>query len=193
MILGIDLPRRQVLRVRREVRASPGARARTSRRRPAWTRSATSMQIFFSLYFIMTGIHAAHMVIGIVLMAVILVMAWRGKFSARLLHAGGSLRPLLALRRHRLDFPVSAVVPARRALAAHGSVEALSCRHHIRSLRFRPTSPSSGAAHPDRRSPYFVASQDFGAMNTPIALAVAVIKATLWSWSTSWACATTRR
>jgi cytochrome c oxidase subunit 3 len=39
-------------------------------------------QIFFSLYFIMTGIHAAHMVIGIVLMLVILFMAWRGRFSA---------------------------------------------------------------------------------------------------------------
>ena len=39
------------------------------------------MQIFFALYFIMTGIHAAHMIIGIVLMAVILTMAWRGKFG----------------------------------------------------------------------------------------------------------------
>jgi cytochrome c oxidase subunit III len=38
-------------------------------------------QIFFSLYFIMTGIHAAHMVVGIVLMAVILAMSWKGKFS----------------------------------------------------------------------------------------------------------------
>ena len=38
-------------------------------------------QIFFSLYFVMTGIHAAHMVVGIVLMTVILVMAWRGRFS----------------------------------------------------------------------------------------------------------------
>jgi cytochrome c oxidase subunit 3 len=38
-------------------------------------------QIFFSLYFIMTGIHAAHMVVGIVLMTVILVMSWKGKFS----------------------------------------------------------------------------------------------------------------
>jgi cytochrome c oxidase subunit 3 len=38
-------------------------------------------QIFFSLYFIMTGIHAAHMVVGIGLMTVILVMAWKGKFS----------------------------------------------------------------------------------------------------------------
>jgi cytochrome c oxidase subunit 3 len=39
-------------------------------------------QIFFSLYFVMTGIHAIHMVIGIILMAVMMVMAWRNKFSA---------------------------------------------------------------------------------------------------------------
>jgi len=38
-------------------------------------------QIFFSLYFIMTGIHAAHMVVGIGLMTTILVMAWKGRFS----------------------------------------------------------------------------------------------------------------
>jgi len=38
-------------------------------------------QIYFSLYFIMTGIHAAHMVVGIGLMTVILVMAWKGRFS----------------------------------------------------------------------------------------------------------------
>ena len=38
-------------------------------------------QIFFSLYFIMTGIHAAHLVVGVVLMSVILVMAWRGRFG----------------------------------------------------------------------------------------------------------------
>jgi cytochrome c oxidase subunit 3 len=38
-------------------------------------------QIFFSLYFIMTGIHAAHMVVGIGLMLVILWMAWKGRFT----------------------------------------------------------------------------------------------------------------
>jgi cytochrome c oxidase subunit 3 len=38
-------------------------------------------QIFFSLYFIMTGIHAAHMVVGVVLMAIILIMASKGRFS----------------------------------------------------------------------------------------------------------------
>jgi cytochrome c oxidase subunit III len=39
--------------------------------------------LFFSLYFAMTGLHALHMIIGLVLMTVMLVMAWRGKFSAR--------------------------------------------------------------------------------------------------------------
>jgi cytochrome c oxidase subunit 3 len=38
-------------------------------------------QLFFSLYFIMTGIHALHMVVGIALMTTILVMAWRGRFG----------------------------------------------------------------------------------------------------------------
>jgi cytochrome c oxidase subunit 3 len=39
-------------------------------------------QIFFSLYFTMTGLHALHMIIGIGLMCVITWMAWKGKFSS---------------------------------------------------------------------------------------------------------------
>jgi cytochrome c oxidase subunit 3 len=39
--------------------------------------------LFFSLYFAMTGLHAAHMVIGLGLMTVMFVMAWRGRFSSR--------------------------------------------------------------------------------------------------------------
>jgi cytochrome c oxidase subunit III len=38
--------------------------------------------LFFSLYFAMTGLHAAHMVIGLGLLTVMLVMAWRGRFSS---------------------------------------------------------------------------------------------------------------
>jgi cytochrome c oxidase subunit 3 len=38
-------------------------------------------QIFFSLYFIMTGLHALHMIIGIGLMAVMLWLASRRRFS----------------------------------------------------------------------------------------------------------------
>jgi cytochrome c oxidase subunit 3 len=39
-------------------------------------------QIFFSLYFMMTGLHALHMIIGIGVMLVILWQASRGRFSA---------------------------------------------------------------------------------------------------------------
>ena len=39
------------------------------------------VQIFFSLYFALTGVHALHMIIGIGLMSVITVMAYRKRFS----------------------------------------------------------------------------------------------------------------
>jgi cytochrome c oxidase subunit 3 len=38
-------------------------------------------QIFFSLYFTMTGLHALHMIIGIGLMSVITWMAYKGRFD----------------------------------------------------------------------------------------------------------------
>lgn len=39
------------------------------------------MQIFFSIYFAMTGLHALHMIIGVGLLSVITWMTSRGKFS----------------------------------------------------------------------------------------------------------------
>jgi cytochrome c oxidase subunit III len=38
-------------------------------------------QIFFSLYFAMTGLHALHMIIGLGVLAVMVGMTWAGKFS----------------------------------------------------------------------------------------------------------------
>ncbi len=38
-------------------------------------------QLFFSFYFAMTGMHALHMIIGIGIMIVLIVMAWRGRFT----------------------------------------------------------------------------------------------------------------
>lgn len=38
-------------------------------------------QIFFSLYFGMTGLHALHMVVGIPIVLAIAFLAWRGRFS----------------------------------------------------------------------------------------------------------------
>jgi cytochrome c oxidase subunit III len=39
-------------------------------------------QIFFSLYFIMTGLHAIHMIIGIGVLLVMWIWAWRGRITA---------------------------------------------------------------------------------------------------------------
>ncbi len=39
-------------------------------------------QIFFSLYFAMTGLHALHMIIGAGLLTWLLIAAYKGKFSA---------------------------------------------------------------------------------------------------------------
>ncbi|MDQ6892860.1 MAG: cytochrome c oxidase subunit 3 family protein [Acidobacteriota bacterium] len=38
-------------------------------------------QMFFSLYFGMTGLHALHMIVGIGIMTTLLVMSYRGRFS----------------------------------------------------------------------------------------------------------------
>jgi cytochrome c oxidase subunit 3 len=38
-------------------------------------------QIFFSLYFAMTGLHALHMIIGAGMMIALIIMAWKGRFS----------------------------------------------------------------------------------------------------------------
>ncbi len=38
-------------------------------------------QIFFALYFIMTGLHAVHMLVGLGIFLWLLVMAWKGRFT----------------------------------------------------------------------------------------------------------------
>ncbi|MCI0664215.1 MAG: cytochrome c oxidase subunit 3 family protein [Acidobacteria bacterium] len=41
----------------------------------------TPVQTFLWIYFLMTGLHAFHMIVGIGIMTVLIVMAYRGKFS----------------------------------------------------------------------------------------------------------------
>jgi cytochrome c oxidase subunit 3 len=40
-------------------------------------------EMFYSLYFCMTGLHALHMIVGLGIMTVIAIMAWRRTFDAR--------------------------------------------------------------------------------------------------------------
>jgi len=43
--------------------------------------SVRHVEMFYWIYFIMTGMHALHMIIGAGILIIILIMAWRGKFS----------------------------------------------------------------------------------------------------------------
>jgi cytochrome c oxidase subunit III len=38
-------------------------------------------EIFFALYFIMTGLHALHMIVGLGIFTWLLIMAWKGRFT----------------------------------------------------------------------------------------------------------------
>ncbi len=40
-----------------------------------------NVELFYWIYFAMTGMHALHMIIGLGIMSVLLIMAWRGRFS----------------------------------------------------------------------------------------------------------------
>ena len=42
---------------------------------------ATGVEMFFNLYFMMTGLHALHMIIGIPILLAVAILAWRGTFT----------------------------------------------------------------------------------------------------------------
>ncbi len=49
-----------------------------------WIEQGTNpahVKMFFVFYFVMTGLHAVHMTVGIGLLVVMLVLAWRGRFT----------------------------------------------------------------------------------------------------------------
>ena len=44
-------------------------------------RDPVHAQLFYSLYFVMTGLHAVHMIVGLGIMVVLFWMAYRGRFT----------------------------------------------------------------------------------------------------------------
>ncbi len=96
--LGLRLPWREVLRVQGKVGEAPHSRCqlrhlgvrqssaesedRQALGRAALPDMAQKTQVFFSLYFAMTGMHALHMIIGIVLLFWLTWRAHRGDFSS---------------------------------------------------------------------------------------------------------------
>ena len=78
MFFGAGVPRDQGDRVQGQVRRTITCPGRTSTGKGT-TRKAAEQ--FFSLYFAMTGLHALHMIIGLGIMTVIAVMAWKNGSS----------------------------------------------------------------------------------------------------------------
>ncbi len=46
-----------------------------------WHGPEQNVEMFFNVYFLMTGLHALHMIIGIGVMLVLIPLAWRGRFT----------------------------------------------------------------------------------------------------------------
>ena len=117
-------------------------------------------QIFFSLYFGMTGLHALHMIIGIPILLTIAVPGVAGPLQPRVPHAGGDRGALLALRRHHLDLPLPPPLPDRGALTCPSTT----------SSPGRSTSASSSPCASLTVVTVVVTGYDFGPFNLIVAL-----------------------
>jgi cytochrome c oxidase subunit 3 len=51
--------------------------------RPEWGSAAPGVQMFMCFYFLMTGLHAIHMVVGLGILGVLVGMAARGRFTSQ--------------------------------------------------------------------------------------------------------------
>ena len=68
---------------------------------------AGQVQLFFSVYFAMTGLHALHMIIGVGVLAVLLVKACRGAYTPAYHTPVEDVGAVLAFRRYCVDLFVS--------------------------------------------------------------------------------------
>ena len=75
------------------------------------TRCPSTPRMFFAVYFMMTGLHGVHVLVGIGVLIWIFIRARRREFSSGSTTAGRDRRALLAPRRPRLDLPLPAPLP----------------------------------------------------------------------------------
>jgi cytochrome c oxidase subunit 3 len=61
--------------------AGPGEEADAHKLHLAPGVSVHNVEMFYWIYFAMTGMHALHMIIGVGLLTILTIMAWRGQFS----------------------------------------------------------------------------------------------------------------
>ncbi len=90
------------------------------------------VKIFFWIYFMMTGLHALHMIVGLGLMTWLLYKAWKGTFSAEYYAPVEIFGIVLAFRRYCLDLSVPAALFARKAFYTLGG-KYVGCIIHMTS------------------------------------------------------------
>ncbi len=127
-------------------------------------------QILFFLYFAMTGMHAIHMIVGAGLLTTLIVMAARNRFQRGMVHAGRDDRPVLALRRYCVDFPVSAAVFDRTHIMTH---QVVPVRTYVFVFLALIALTITTVA---------VSKLELGEYNFICAMTIAVIKASLVVW-----------
>jgi cytochrome c oxidase subunit 3 len=83
---------------------------------PGGAGEAPGAEMFFSLYFVMTGLHALHMIIGVGLLAWLVWLAWKGRFD------GGYNVPvdMVGLYWHFVDIVWIFLFPLLYLIGRHG-------------------------------------------------------------------------
>ena len=131
--IGTTVGARFLLSGDQDLRVPPQVRA------PTCSRSTSN---FIAIYFTMTGLHALHVICGMVVNGVLPVRRRPQLLGARQQRAahqpGRELRPLLALRRPRVDLPLSDPVPPlrRRAGSRDGHSQSRSRHRQARSATY---------------------------------------------------------
>ena len=77
----------------------------------AWIGQVPYARTFFSIYFMATGLHGFHVLCGMIVIAWLLMRLGARRLLSRLLLPDRGRRPLLAHRRHDLDFPLPGALP----------------------------------------------------------------------------------
>ena len=137
----------------------------------------------------MTGIHAIHMIVGIVMMMVMLVMAWKGKFSAEYY----SPVEVSGLYWHFVDIVWIFLFPLLYLLGYHGGPEANAT---MSSHPITPVRTYIGVFVGLLICTFLtvvVASKDLGELNTTSRADHRRHEGDPGRRGSSWACGTTRR
>ena len=138
-------------------RARPAVHLRSRPMNMPMRRSASADNIYTSTFFMATGFHGFHVIVGTIFLIVCLVRAYKGHFTPRAAFRLRGGRLVLAFRRRRLAVPVPLHLRLGRlgrrislsSIAANGAMERAVARPA--GARLRGLCPRCGSQDPVRR------------------------------------------